>query len=265
MGMAATYADKYVNLSKSNWLNTYTAAGIAVQCWAGSIQDFFYSDPDYSGFGPGQITNMEASTSYGKWIENLEFPGDEAHNRGYGLRCYVFAGFMQLPKEVQVELAKSCALCFLPDQITSISNFNNFYALEPIYDQVNIEGFTVNIDGATVYMKRRIQLIVNACKARERGCGDTDMYIAAALAQNGSGFTVFSMKESQLRTLPLARQTKDVKLDWYTWFENGTPKNTSTQLSRFDRAIKELISKNWTVPYIDTNTVNNLINRSSPQ
>jgi hypothetical protein len=170
-------------------------------------------------------------------------------------------------EEVQVELAKSCALCFLPDQITSISNFNNFYALEPIYDQVNIEGFTVNIDSATIYMKRRIQLIVNACKARERGCGDTDMYIAAALAQNGSAFTIYSMRESQLRTLPLRDQTDHVKLDWVTWFKKDSKggDNTSKELSRFSRAIKVLESKNWSVPYIDMTTVNNLINRSFPQ
>ena len=108
-------------------------------------------------------------------------------------------------------------------------------------------------------MKRMIRLIVNACEAR--GCGDTDKYIAAALAQAGPAFTIFSMKESQLRTLPPAIQTKDVKLDWDRWFQGGDPQDTSTQLSRFDQAIKGLITKNWTVPYIDTIKVGDLINR----
>lgn len=258
MDWAARYANEYVNLSKSDWLNTYTAAGIAVQCWAGSVQDIVVSDPDYSGLGPGQITNMEASTPYGGWIEDLDYPGDETYSRGYGLRCYVFAFYFQLPKDVQMELAKSCTLCFLPDQIASVSDFNNYYALEPVYNQYDI-------DSATIYMKRRIQLIVNACKARKGGCGDTDMYIAAALAQNGPAFTIFSMKENQLQTLPLQDQTEDVKLDWYTWFEGDKGmKNTSEQLNRFNRAVQWLATKNWVVPYIDKVTIDNLINRNFP-
>ena len=139
-----------------------------------------------------------------------------------------------------------------------MTNFDQYFAKEPIYDQRNI-------DAATVYMKRIILLIVNACKAREGGCGDTDIYIAAALAQNGPGFTVYSMKESQLRTLPLTQQTKDFKLNWYRWFQDGDPINTSTQLQRFDQAIQGLRNKNWAVPYIDTIKVNNLINRKFPQ
>jgi hypothetical protein len=57
--VAAHYVNDSVNLSKSNWLNTYAAAGIAVQCWAGTIQDIIVSDVNYSGLGPGQISNME--------------------------------------------------------------------------------------------------------------------------------------------------------------------------------------------------------------
>ena len=86
---AVNYVDKNVTLSKSDWLNTYTAAGIAVQCWAGTIQDLIVREADYSGLGPGQIANKWASTPYGEWIENPKYPGKESESRGYGLRCYM--------------------------------------------------------------------------------------------------------------------------------------------------------------------------------
>src|SRR5690606_25364560 len=34
--VAVRFVDENVNLNKTDWLNTYTAAGIAVQCWAES-------------------------------------------------------------------------------------------------------------------------------------------------------------------------------------------------------------------------------------
>jgi len=68
-------------LSKSNWLDTYTAAGIAVQCWAVSVPN---NDP-YDGYGPAQITNKEISTPWGDIIDD----GKGGDPRGYGLLCYI--------------------------------------------------------------------------------------------------------------------------------------------------------------------------------
>ena len=252
---ARNYVDKGVTLPKSDWLNTYAAAGIAVQCWAGTIQDFVVRDPDYSGLGPGQIANIWASTPYGEWIEDPAYQGETTHNRGYGLRCYLPVAYLRLPKDVQLEIAKSCVYCFQKDQIAGIANFEQQFALEPIYNQKYI-------DGATVYMKRMIQLIVNACKAR--GCGDTDIYIAASLAQSGPLFTIYNLTEKELQELPVPRQNEHVKMNWVRWFQDGGNR-TSKELWRFNEAIKGLSSRNWAVPYIDTNTVDELINRSWPQ
>jgi hypothetical protein len=222
-----------------------------VQCWRLNGLWPYSKFGDYAARGPAQITNKWTSTPYGERIENPKYPGDETQNRGYGLRCYVPISYLRLPKEVQIELAKSCAFCFKKDQIAGMTNFYQYFTEEPIYGQNDI-------DGATVYMKRMIQLIVNACK--DRGCGDTDVYIAAALAQNGPGFTIYSMGKKELQELPVNQQNQHVKMNWVAWFQAGDPINNSEQLLRFTRAIQGLAGKYWAIPDIDWTTVIKLIN-----
>jgi RHS repeat-associated protein len=208
------YIENNVNLAKSDWLNTYTAAGIAVQCWRdkwrydeGKRIDPDYNE-DYAGFGPAQITNKGTSTLYGRWIEDPKHPGDKGYNRGYGLRCYIPVIYLRLPKEVQFELAKSCAFCFLKKQIAGITNFDQYFAPEPIYDQRNI-------DAATIYLKRMLQLTVNACKAK--GCTATDIYIAVALAQNGPGFSYVDMNGATNSSAEVYKNDH-IRIDWYSRF-----------------------------------------------
>ncbi len=250
LSWAANYANKNVSLSKSYWLNTYTAAGIAVQCWAGSIQDIIVADPNYSGLGPGQITNQEVVTSYGIRIPNPDDLNNKKRNRGFGLRCYL--PIAHLPPEILFTLAESCTYCFSPEQINGISGFNNLYQLEPIHDQTNI-------DWAVIYMKRRIKSVMDVCD--NRGCHDTDKFIAAALVQNSPGFTQYHM-EHEVFKLSANQPNQKAAMNWERYFKGNQAIDTSTQLYRFKQAIQGLISKNWFVPAIDMNFVDYLINRN---
>jgi len=263
-----TYIENNVQLAKSDWLNTYTAAAIAVQCWRDTwLWDVGKRvDPDYDGeyaaFGPAQITNKWTSTPYGEWIEDQAYPGNKTKSRGYGLRCYIPIAHLRFPKEVQIELAKSCTFCFLEDQIAGITDFDQYFALEPIYDQRDI-------DAATIYMKRMIRLAVNACK--ERGCTNTDMYIAAALAQSGPGLTYVDLR-SATKSSDEVYRNDHIRIDWYIRFRADIKTvtygirgiNTKEQLNRFTRAINALRNKGWYVPDdqpdFDWDTINVLQN-----
>jgi hypothetical protein len=80
-------AEKAVPVSFTDPINTYTAAGIAIQCWG---TDTPWGD-EYSGFGIAQITQKEAETAYGepiKWIVKGVVQKDADNKpiiRGYGL------------------------------------------------------------------------------------------------------------------------------------------------------------------------------------
>lgn len=184
-------AEKYVSRT-SDYMDTYVAAGIAVQC-AGWNEKW----NDYSGLGIAQITRKQAETESGKKITDIW-----ERFRGYGL-C---------PAE---ELNKP---------------------LDPM-----------NTKDAVILMKREIQLVTNECK----GCKNTDIYIAAGLAQNGPGF---SYKEMQfLGELSSADQSKYlIKMNWFDRFKSDMEKNsgvnTRTQLNRFTLVIKELQGRGWYVP-----------------
>ncbi len=84
-------AKNAVPISSTDALNTYTTAGIAVQCFGGDIT-WPWNDINYSGLGIAQITQKEAETAYGepiKWIVNGVVQKDEngkAIIRGYGCR-----------------------------------------------------------------------------------------------------------------------------------------------------------------------------------
>jgi RHS repeat-associated protein len=83
-------AESAVPVSSIDPLNTYTAAGIAVQCLGGDIT-YPWRDINYSGLGIAQITQKEAETAYGeaiKWIVKGVVQKDENGKpiiRGYGL------------------------------------------------------------------------------------------------------------------------------------------------------------------------------------
>jgi len=223
-------------LNKSNWLDTYTAAGIAVQCWAEPL----HNDDDYDGYGPAQITNMQVSTAWGDTIEDPN-GGDP---RGYGLLCYIIK--RSIPRYRTVI---SCTIC--ENEAYMINNYGvGNYQRETPHNQSEMRW-------AVEYMRREIKLILDVCE-RDRKCLDTDKFIAAARGQNGPGFNIVSMK-----FVPkLDHETPDYKLDWKTFFANDNSlldKNTRIQLTRFNQAIEGLIARNWTVPARDTNYIHQLI------
>jgi hypothetical protein len=117
---------------------------------------------------------------------------------------------------------------------------------------------------AVILMERRIQMVLNYCKK----CTATDIYIAAGLAQNGSGFTHINMGEIPKITLARWREqgfpsdVPTVKMDWFKRFGDDASdhdmRNTKLQLIRFDRVMKELQSRRWIVPFIDSNVIEKL-------
>lgn len=225
------YADKNVNLDKSNWLNTYTAAGIAVQCWA----DLWPVKPweaDQSGQGPAQISNFQVSAPYGETVKLIG--GGE---NGFGIRCYLRIGLSKNPP---------CTYCFTEDELEKmVPEVREKYVLEPIHDQKDITW-------ATIYMKRKIMAVTKACRGK---CTSTDLFVAASLGQ-GSGFTPQNMSEvsnpnpddvDKLYRIPL--DERGVSIHWLRYFvDRRDPHATSAELNRFAIAVQGLVAKGWALP-----------------
>jgi len=200
-----------------DYLNTYTAGGIGVQCYGTDFNNPFR--PGEGGEGPGQVSDKQKDTPYGQ-------PAGD--NNGDGLRCYVTHRY-------------DCA-CLdkksIPDD----------YKLEPKHNQKDNTW-------AAVYMKRRIKLVTDKCE--EAGCTSTDIFIAAALAQNGPGFTKQNIHDL---TLPgLRKYEDDVTINWKDYFRlPNNADDTSDQLILFTGVIKELEKRGWYLPYVNWNTINDL-------
>jgi len=180
-------AEEYVSQT-SDPMDTYTAAGIAIQC-AGSNWN---KDWNNSGSSIAQISLNQANTESGQEITDIW-----GNFRGYGLRQPCPDGSLEKP-------------------------------LDPN-----------NTKDAVILMKREIQLVTNACK----GCTTTDIYIAAALAQNGPGFRY---TEVPVLGPPLSSAKQDqylIKKNWFRRFADDVNKNdgvnTRTQLNRFTLVVKE--------------------------
>ena len=235
-----TYIEKNAGsyLSKSYWLDTYVAAGIAVQCWAEPIPN----NDDYDGYGPAQVTNMQTRTPWGQEIENP----DGGKPRGYGLLCYIIKRTIPTYRT-----GVSCTICENEEYMKAHYGVGN-YGLETPHDQTQMRW-------AVEYMRRTMKLVLDVC-VRDRKCLDTDKYIAAALAQNGPGFNVVNMQN--VPRLVEEDRTEGYKLDWKTFFGNDNSplrRNTRIQLTRFQWAIEALMYKGWTVPARDTNYIEQLM------
>ena len=231
------YIEKYSKVSKSDWLNTYAVAGVAVQCWAELIPN----NDSYDGRGPAQITNMERETPYGDRIPNPDDPDNKQKNRGYGILCYLVTKFdRELMKSV------SCTICKPKDEMDKIYGVGN-YRPETPHDPNNLSW-------SIEYMRRRIKLATDKCIAS--GCSSTDVYIVAALAQNGPGFTVFNLDNGLLAKANRINYD-GITINWYKWFEVNSCRNASKQLRRFKDATDAL--RAWYMPRdINFETVNNL-------
>jgi hypothetical protein len=101
--------------------------------------------------------------------------------------------------------------------------------------------------------------VLEACGNK---CTDTDKFVAAALSQNGPGF---SYKEIQ--AIPKYSSDADIQLygtfrKWRDYFEldaqDGNTVNTKTQLNRFILVVNELKKRRWIVPYIRSDAVDSL-------
>ncbi len=228
-------AEKYVKQT-SEYLDTYTAAGVAIQC-AGWDNPF---DPN-SGVGISQVSRNQASTKWGRPIyEYIEVASGRVGGRSLKFKVYVNKNGKLIPVIRGYGLKLDC------DQ-------------EPLDPN--------DPDDAVILMKRRIQLVTDECKK----CTDTDIYIAAALAQNGPGFSHVGMKEIPKMTdmdKDWARKTYGIYPDntyplvnrnWFSRFHEDAKDNdmvnTKTQLNRFVLVVNELQMRGWPLPPIDTITI----------
>jgi RHS repeat-associated protein len=228
-------AEKYVNHT-SDPIDTYTAAGIAIQC-AGNN---FNTDWDDSGSGLAQISLNEADTEWGTEIYNYDFWGNPIPKKNAEGNPIIRNG------KPEFEIRSYGLRLRCPDgELEKALNPNN-------------------TKDAVILMRRRIQLVTGACN----NCTATDIYVAAALSQNGPGFTYVGMQQLSSITPQIRKQygVPDARInrDWFTYFADDAMDhdmvNTKTQLNRFILVINELKRRRWIVPYIDTNVIDKLKN-----
>lgn len=185
-------------------MNTYIAAGIAVQCVG--IDLLRPGDEENSGTGMAQVSDNAAQTPYGKPIWSEDEDGKKVF-RGYGLRCYIPIGkFKKHPP---------CTLCITWAQIQAMSKserkkFEEEYELEPIRNQDYSSS-------AVTFMRRRIEMAVDVCD--NSFCTDKDRFIVAALAQNGPGFTTRNVDEIKDNYVSFN------KITWKNWYSSRSVKS----------------------------------------
>jgi hypothetical protein len=171
IGTAETYVSRHTRQTGAvieDVLNTYTAAGIAVQCF-GLAGDIVATAN--SGKGIGQISDKQAETPYGEKVKDRKWWG-KIVIRGSGLRCYLNHD--------------GCTKCLTADEIKRMSDkerekFEEEYELEPVHNQKAPAW-------AIIYMRRRIQLVYDACRdgfctTRDRFIGMTGTPIGAQKAK----------------------------------------------------------------------------------
>ncbi|MCJ7435516.1 MAG: RHS repeat-associated core domain-containing protein [Anaerolineales bacterium] len=235
----ATEAAKTVNanlkISRSYWLDTYVAAGIAVQCWAATFQDLFQdSEDDTIGQGPAQTTNIELQTGWGKAIKN-----EKGEKYAYGKLCYI------VYKAIGDTNIFSCStVCEGFDQLVKD------YGAENVTEEQVIDQTTWT--GAATSMRRRISQVLDKCLY----CTDTDRFIAAALAQDVQ-LNMTEMKDASTKGIPASYRYPQEKLgmniNWKKYFDNEITAgrlHSYGQVARFDDAVTELKKLGWAViPY----------------
>lgn len=220
------YVETFAKIPKSDWLNTYAVAGVAVQCWA----EFIYNEEPYDGEGPAQITDKENETPYGQRIPNPKDPDNEKENRGYGLLCYIVTKFDEKLMENVY-----CTICKSKEEMDEVYGIGN-YQPETFQDQSD-KAWAIEL------MRRRIKLVTDRCIAAD--CSSTDIYIAAALAQNGPGFTVFNLEDGLLKKYNRINE-RGMTVNWDDWFKTNSCRNASKQLRRFKDATDALTT--WYMP-----------------
>jgi hypothetical protein len=112
---------------------------------------------------------------------------------------------------------------------------------------------------ATVAMRRRLQVVIDACS----GCSNTDIFIASGLSQTGTSFTKGNMKD--LVNGVYGRQKPSdpanpngATLPWDEFFSQSKSKNAKLPLRKFGLDVEELAADGWYVPDVDWKYINNL-------
>ena len=162
-------AKKYMPIGDE--LNTYAAAGIAVQCFGVVTWDKLKEADANDGQGIGQISENQGSKGWGNPIGNPK----KSDFGGHGLLCYI----------VRRAIGDTICVCDKEDNIKEMYPGSN-YQLEqprPITDPA----------WSAELMRRRIKIVLDMCN-NNLMCTSTDRFIIAAFAQNGSGFTIENMK-----------------------------------------------------------------------
>ena len=232
-------AEKYVLPLNGDSLTTYTAAGIATQCWGTPLD---WAPGYYNGAGIAQITQAQTETGYGTPVKD---PGliilgvvlRKPDIRGYGLRCYIAIG----------SGANSLCNCVTAREIKQMSeterkNFENTYELEPVHNAVTETKWAVE------YMRRRIKQVIDTCNYGKIDCSETDKFIIAALAQNGSGFTIANVDQSiKTSTNPIFLINGIIQ--WKTYFPSqGNEAEFKKQLRLFYGFAKALYDDGYYLP-----------------
>jgi RHS repeat-associated protein len=237
----ADAAERYVDHNPyGDYLHTYTAAGIGVQC-RGTNWNW---SSIYSGEGIAQITDMQTLTEWGKPIYEYNIFGEQLYER---------EGLLNWQTKINPRTG---------EPIPIIRGYGirwrcqSMGELEEARDQNDKKN-------AVILMRRQLQLVIDECI----GCTPTDLYIAAALAQNGPGFSLQSMRELARpgtrindRTLwggqdqpgerePIWVTQNDVKINWDRYFRRtGNADDTQRHLMLFDGVARELQNRRWYVP-----------------
>jgi RHS repeat-associated protein len=157
-------AKKYMPIGDE--LNTYAAAGIAVQCF-GIYQDIFTNEDANDGQGIGQISENQASNAWGVVIKKPNFGG-------HGLLCYI----------VRRAIGDTLCVCDTEDNIKEMYPGSKYQLEQP--RPLSDSAWSAEL------MRRRIKIVLDKCNNNLK-CTGTDRFIIAAFAQNGSGFTIFNM------------------------------------------------------------------------
>ncbi len=160
-------AKKYMPIGDE--LNTYAAAGIAVQCF-GIYQDMITNEDANDGQGIGQISENQASDGWGNPIGKPDKP----NFGGHGLLCYI----------VGRAIGDTVCICDTEDNIKEMYPGSKYQLEQP-------RPLTDSAWSAEL-MRRRIKIVLDKCNNNLK-CTGTDRFIIAAFAQNGSGFTIFNM------------------------------------------------------------------------
>jgi hypothetical protein len=175
-------------------LNTYAAAGIAVQCF-GIYQDIVKNEDANDGQGIGQISDNQGSTKWGDPIGKPSKPGFGGH----GLLCYI----------VRRAIGDIHCVCDTEDNIKEMYPGSNYQLEQP-------RPLTDSAWSAEL-MRRRIKIVLDKCNDNLM-CTDTDRFIIAGLAQNGAGFTLENMKYIKNNFLDNTGH-----IDWYRFLLDQNP------------------------------------------